>query len=123
MNIALWVIQGLLAAAFLLAGGMKLTQPIDTLGKSMTWVLAAPPALVRFIGGAETLGAVGLILPMATRLLPWLTVAAGVGLALVMVLAAGFHLSRGEAPRVPANVVLLLLAVFVVIGRWVIVPA
>lgn len=122
MNVALWVVQGLLAAAFLLAGGIKLTQPIDTQAKSMDWVRAVP-SLVRFIGTAEVLGAIGLILPMVTHLLPWLTVAAGAGLALVMVSAAAFHLSRGEASRVPVNAVLLILAVFVVIGRWVIVPA
>jgi hypothetical protein len=122
MNIVLWVVQGLLAAAYVLAGGMKLIQPIDALGKRMDWVRAVPPALVRSIGAAETLGAIGLILPMVTRILPGLTVAAASGLVLVQLSAASFHLSRGEGSRVPGNVVLLLLAVFVVIGRLAISP-
>jgi putative oxidoreductase len=123
MNIALWVVQALLAAAFLMAGGMKLTQPIDRQSKSLDWVRVVPPGFVRFIGAAEVLGAIGLILPMVTGILPWLTVAAGIGLAVVMVSAAVFHVSRGETVRVPTNLVLLLLAALVIVGRWVIAPA
>ena len=77
---------------------------------------------MRFIGAAEALGAIGLILPMLTGILPGLTVAAAIGLALVMALATAFHLSRGESSRVPGNAVLLLLALSVVIGRLVIAP-
>jgi hypothetical protein len=73
--------------------------------KDRGWVRAAP-SLVRFIGAAEVLAALGLILAIVTNILPWLTVAAGVGLALIMVSAATFHLSRGEASRVPVNAVL-----------------
>jgi putative oxidoreductase len=117
VNIALWIVQGLLAAAFLLFGFVKVSQPMDALGKRMAWVRAIPPAFVRFIGAAEVLGAVGLILPMLTRILPWLTVAAAIGLVVVQASAAIFHISRREVSAVPVNVVLLLLAVLVAIGR------
>jgi hypothetical protein len=117
MNVVLWFAQALLAAVFLLAGFPKATRSIDALSKRMDWVRAVPPGFVRCIGAAELLGAVGLVLPLATGILPWLTVAAAVGLVLVQVSAGAFHLSRGEAAVVPGNIVLLLLAVFVVIGR------
>jgi hypothetical protein len=122
MNVVLWVVQGLLAAAYLLAGGMKASRPVATLSKNMAWVSAVPVGLVRFIGVAELLGAVGLILPMLTNLAPWLTVAAAAGLVLVQVCAIAFHVSRHETRVVPTNVVLLLLAVLVLIGRVAIVP-
>jgi putative oxidoreductase len=122
-NVVLWVAQIVLAAAFLMAGFMKVSRPIIELSKRMSWVAALPPIYVRFIGAAEMLGGVGLILPMLTGTLPWLTVAAAIGLAVLMVSAAIFHLSRNEASHVPTNVVLLLLALFVIIGRWLIVRA
>src|SRR6266508_892297 len=70
MKYALWLVQGLLALAFLLAGLMKLTQPMDVLETSMGWPAALPAPLVRFIGLAELLGAIGLILPALTRIRP-----------------------------------------------------
>jgi hypothetical protein len=122
MSVVLWVIQVLLALAFLMAGFMKLTQPIATLSKRMAWTTAVPLGLVRFIGLAELLGGIGLILPMLIGVLPWLTVAAAMGLSIVMVSAGVFHLARHEASLVPVNVVLLILALVVVVGRLVIVP-
>lgn len=123
MDIALWIIQGLLALVYLMAGGMKATRPIDVLGKAMPWVRTAPAGFVRFIGVAEVLGAIGLILPMVTGRLTWLTVAAALGLVIVQVGAIIFHATRREMQRLPTNIVLLLLAVIVVIGRLAIVPA
>jgi len=122
MNIVLWVVQGLLAVAFLLAGFMKATRPIEVLSKQMAWVTALPMAFVRFIGVAEMLGAIGLILPLVTGILPWLTVAAAAGLVVVQISALIFHLSRNEQSNIPANVVLLLLAALIVVGRLAIVP-
>ncbi|HEX8036743.1 MAG TPA: DoxX family protein [Ktedonobacterales bacterium] len=122
MNIVLWISQGLLAAAYVMAGGMKAGRPIDMLGKSMEWVRAVPAGFVRFIGAAEVLGAVGLILPMVTGTLPGLTVAAAVGLVVVQVGAIIVHVTRHEVQKIPTNIVLLLLAVFVAIGRLAIVP-
>jgi putative oxidoreductase len=123
MSVVLWIVQALLAAAYVLAGSMKAFRPLEALKKSMTWVSAVPAGLVRFVGIAELLGAIGLILPMVTNLAPGLTVAAAAGLVLVQVCAIVFHLSRHEARVVPGNIVLLLLALFVLIGRVAIVPA
>jgi putative oxidoreductase len=118
MKYALWIVQVLLALVFLATSAMKLLMPIDQLAANMEWVNAVPELLVRFIGLAEVAGALGLILPAATRVQPQLTPLAAAGLALIMVLAAIFHLSRGEAPLVIANAVLFALAAFVAYGRW-----
>ncbi len=117
MKVALWIAQALLALAFLAAGAMKLTQPLATLATSMAWTADVPGALVRLIGLAEVLGALGLVLPAATRILPRLTVVAAAALALDMVLAAIFHLARGEAMLVPVNLILAALLAFVAWGR------
>jgi putative oxidoreductase len=117
MNIALWVVQILAALAFLLAGFTKATQPLESIAKQMTWVPTVPAPFVRFIGGAEILGAIGLILPAATHIASGLTIAAAFALAFVMVSAIVFHISRKEYPNLGANVVLLALALFIAIGR------
>jgi hypothetical protein len=117
MNAALWGAQGLLAALFLAAGLMKTTAPIEQLQANMPWVNGAMGPLVRFIGSTELLGALGLILPAATRIKPWLTPLAALGLATVMVLAAATHTARGEFPMIGINAVLGGLAAFVAWGR------
>lgn len=116
LHIALWLVQGLLALAFGAAGLMKLTTPIATLASTMAWVESAP-WLVRFIGGAELLGAIGLILPAATRILPQLTIWAAAGLNTIMVLALGLHVYRGEWSALTAPFVLGVMASFIVWGR------
>jgi putative oxidoreductase len=122
MNIVLWIAQGLLAIAYVLAGSMKAFRPVEQLSKNMKWVTAVPAGLVRFIGIAEVVGGIGLIIPMVTNIAPGLTVAAAAGLVLVQVCAIVFHVSRGEARGLPANLVLLLLALLVLVGRVAIVP-
>lgn len=123
MRIALWTVQVLLALAFLGAGTMKLTSPIpDLLAAGMWYADDAGGWLIRFIGLSELLGAVGLVLPAATRILPWLTPLAGAGLATVMVLAMGTHASAGEWGALPVNAVLGGLAAFVAWGRAVKAP-
>jgi uncharacterized membrane protein YphA (DoxX/SURF4 family) len=122
MNIALWIVQILLALAFALAGIMKVTQPIDRLETRMEWVKDVGPRGVPLIGSLEILGAIGLILPAVTGILPWLTPVAAAGLALTMVGAMITHGRRGEYSSIGANLVLLVLALFVVYGRFVIVP-
>jgi hypothetical protein len=77
---------------------------------------------VRFIGVAEVLGGLGLILPAATRILPWLTPVAAAGLALDMLLATLVHLVRGEVGLVVVPLLLGLLAALVAYGRWRVVP-
>jgi uncharacterized membrane protein YphA (DoxX/SURF4 family) len=122
VNIAFWVVQILLALAFLAAGFPKATQPIPALAKRITWAKDIPTPLVRFIGVAEILGALGLILPALTGILPWLTVAAAIGLAIMMVAAIIFHLMRGETSRIALNIVFLLLLLFVMYGRIALAP-
>jgi uncharacterized membrane protein YphA (DoxX/SURF4 family) len=122
MNIVLWIVQILLALAFAMAGIMKVTQPIDKLEARMGWVKNVGPRGVRLIGSLELLGAIGLILPAVTGIWPWLTPLAAAGLALTMVGAMITHGRRGEYSSIGANLVLLVLALFVVYGRFVIVP-
>jgi len=122
MKYLLWAPQILLALAFLGSGAIKLTQPYDALAAQMVWVPAVPEPLIRFIGLAEVLGSLGLILPAATRIQPWLTPLAAAGLALTMLLATGFHLMRGELTLAIPSTVLLLLSAFVAYGRRSLVP-
>lgn len=117
LNIALWIAQSLLAAMFVMAGTMKLTSPIETLAESLPWITTVPAVLVRFIGLSELLGGFGLLLPSILKIKPQLSVWAAKGLTAVMVLAAFFHVSRGEFSAIGMNVILLLIAVFVFWGR------
>lgn len=118
LHYGLWVAQLLLGVAFLMAGLMKATTPIADLAAKMAWVPGTPEALVRFIGVSELLGGLGLILPAATRIQPKLTPIAAAALTVVMVLAAGLHVMRGELGVLPVNVVLGGLAAFVAWGRF-----
>jgi uncharacterized membrane protein YphA (DoxX/SURF4 family) len=115
MKIALWIVQVLLAFFFVAAGSMKLFA-FDQFAASAP-ALADQRGLVTFIGICELAGAVGLILPRLTGILPVLTTWAAVGLGTIMVLATGFHLSRGEVPHAVVTIILLALAAFVVYGR------
>ena len=117
LNFWLWVAAGLLAVLYGMAGGMKATQPIVKLDQMMKWP-GQYPRLTRFVGVAEVAGAIGLILPVLTNILAWLTPLAALALVAVQVLAIGFHVMRKEAQVLPMNVVLLLLAAFVAWGRW-----
>jgi putative oxidoreductase len=117
LHLGLWVVQGLLGAMFLAIGAMKVTQPIPVLANTLGWPAAVPAPLVRVIGLAELLGGLGLILPAATGVKPMLTPLAGVGLAMVTLLAAIFHIRRGELGALPLPLVLGGLAAFVAWGR------
>jgi uncharacterized membrane protein YphA (DoxX/SURF4 family) len=117
LHVVLWVVQCLLGAMFLAVGTMKATQPIANLANALGWPAEVPAALVRFIGMAEFLGGLGLILPAATRIKPMLTPLAGAGLATAMLFATIFHISHGEFRALPAPLVLGCLAAFVVWGR------
>jgi len=125
MNIVLWVVQVLLALMFLFHGRTMFSpsNPMpENMAKGMRYVVDLPPGLRRFIGICEILGGVGMILPALSGILPWLTPLAAAGLALIMLLAAGFHLPRREYPNMVFNVILLALAAFVAYGRFVITP-
>ncbi|MCI0648540.1 MAG: DoxX family protein [Chloroflexi bacterium] len=123
MNIALWIVQILLAIVFLMAGVTKITQPTEKLvERGMGFVEDFSPNTIRLIGVLEVLGAIGVVLPALTGILPWLTPLAAVGLALTMVGAALTHLRRGEYPNIIANVILFALTVFVAYGQFVLIP-
>lgn len=118
LNVALWIVQLALGAMFGMAGFMKLAQPIAELQSQMAWVTDVPPPMVRVIGLSELAGALGVVLPWATGIQRRLTSLAALGLVSVMLLAAVFHLVRGELGALPINMVLGGLAAFVAWGRW-----
>jgi hypothetical protein len=117
LNVSLWAAQLLLAALFFLVGYTHAAAPIAVAIQRAPWVASLPVALVRFIGVAELAGAIGLLLPAATRIRPMLTPLAAAGLAIMMLLAIPFHLLRGEASAVGINLVLGSLAALVAFGR------
>jgi uncharacterized membrane protein YphA (DoxX/SURF4 family) len=123
MNIALWIVAGLLAAMYIMTGGMKAFTPSKA-KEQLPWAKRHSDAFIRFVGAAELLGALGLVLPLLTGILPWLTPLAAVGLALVQLLAIFMeHVPNKETRVLAMNVVLLLLAAFVAYGRFFILPA
>jgi len=119
MNIFLWVLQVLLAVAFLAHGWLFLSPPA-----SMVEVMNASirPAFRTFIGLAEVLAAVGLTLPGITRVLPWLISYAAAGLMIVMVSATIFHTIRGEIGSAITTAILFVLIAFVAYMRWKVKP-
>jgi uncharacterized membrane protein YphA (DoxX/SURF4 family) len=119
VNILLWVLQVLLAAAFLAHGLMFLFPPAD-----MVAVMNAsiPPALRYLIGVAEVLAAIGLTLPGITRIRPSLVPAAAAGLVIVMIGAVSLHSWRGEVSAAATTAILLVLVTFVAYARWKILP-
>ncbi|MCR8657694.1 DoxX family protein [Paenibacillus endoradicis] len=117
MNIALWIVQGLLALMFIGAGSTKAFQ-YEKAKTSLPWVKDYSRGYVAFIGISEVLGGIGLIVPYATGIAPVLTSIAAIALAVVMVFAAVFHAKRKEYSGLVMNIILLALAVFVAIGRF-----
>ena len=110
---ALWTVQGVLAALFLFAGGMKLITPVEVLAVMSPF----PGEFIRFIGVCEVLGAVGLILPCALRIRRELTPLAAAGLAIIMVGATMTTLAIGGGVLALIDVVIGVLAATVVYGR------
>jgi uncharacterized membrane protein len=118
VNVALWIVAGVLAVMFGMAGVMKSTQPKDRLAEKLPWVADVSLPTLRVIGVSELLGAVGLILPAWTGIVPILTPIAAVGLAVIMALAVVTHARRKESGAIVFNLVLLAAAVFVAWGRF-----
>jgi uncharacterized membrane protein YphA (DoxX/SURF4 family) len=115
MNIILWVLQILLAVAFLAHGWMFLFPPahlVDVMNASI------PVPFRLFIGVAEVLAAIGLTLPGITRIMPWLVPCAAAGLIIVMIGATILHISRNEVSSAITTAVLLVLVTFVAYMRW-----
>jgi len=120
MNIALWIVQALLAALFLFAGGMKLVLPIEEMMKQMP--LPLPGWFVRFTGIVEGLGALGLILPWLLGIRPNLTPLAAAGLVIVMIGATVYTAAAGDLASALMPLLVGLLCAFVAYGRWRLAP-
>lgn len=114
MNIALWIVQALLAAIFLFAGSMKLVLPLEELAGPVP----LPGLFLRFIGVCEVLGALGLILPGLAGIRPGLTPLATAGLLIIMIGAVVVTLMGGDIVTALIPLVVVLISAFVVYGRW-----
>ena len=117
MNIALWIVQGILALLFLMAGIIKSTQSKENLLPKLPWVKDFSLNTVRLVGMAELLAALGLVLPMVLDIFPILTSLSSIGLSLIMIFAMVYHYSKKEIKEIGFNLVILLMALFVTYGR------
>jgi hypothetical protein len=121
MNVALWIVAGLLAAVFVVASTTKMFVPREKImvaGAAAQWVQDFSPAALRAIGAVEVLGAVGLILPAALDIAPVLVPVAAVGAALLFASAVTMRLRRGERVTIVPDLIYLAMAVFVAVGRF-----
>jgi uncharacterized membrane protein YphA (DoxX/SURF4 family) len=118
MNIALWIVQALLAAVFLFAGGMKFVMSVE----EMTKQVPMPGWFLRFIGVCEVLGALGLILPRLLHIRPGLTPLAAAGLVIIMIGATVLTLMTSDITMALAPLAVGILAAFVAYGRWRLTP-
>ena len=118
MNVALWIVQILLAAEFLFSGVMKFVTPVEEMTKQM----ALPGWFLHFIGAAEVLGGLGLILPALSGIWPRLTPLAAIGLVVIMIGATVVTLMIGGGVLVLIPLLTGILAAFVAYGRWRILP-
>jgi hypothetical protein len=119
MNIVLWVLQVLLALAFLAHGLMFLFPPASVVEQMNA---SLPRWFQLFLGVAEVLAAIGLTLPGVTRMMPWLVPAAAFGIMIVVASATVYHFIRGEISSGVITFVLLLLATAVAYYRWRVAP-
>jgi hypothetical protein len=117
--VALWIVQGLLAATFLFAGSMKFVMPVEVMTKDTPYLSGL---FIQFIGVAEVLGAIGLVLPSLLRIRPGLTSLAASGLVIIMIGATVITLTTPQPTGAIVPFVVGLLSVFVAFGRWRFVP-
>lgn len=118
MNTVIWIAQGILAAVFLAAGLLKLTNTRAALKDKTPYVEDFTDGQVKTIGTLEVLSAIGVVLPGALKVLPALSPIAACGQALTMIAAAATLIRRGEHAHVPLNLVIFALAVFVAVERF-----
>lgn len=117
LNVSLWIVQILLAAVYGFAGVVKLVTPIAELTARFGWVGMFGEEFARVLGACELTGALGLLLPIATGILPRLTPLAALCLVLVQVCAIAYHISQNEFNGLPLNAALLAAAALVAWGR------
>lgn len=116
MNVALWILQALLAALFVFAGATKLIMPIEEMTQQMP--VALPGIFLRFIGVCEVLGGLGLVLPWLLRIQPKLTPLAAAGLVIIMIGATAITLMTGQIAMALMPLVTGILCLLVAYGRW-----
>jgi hypothetical protein len=114
LTVTLWALQGLLAALFLFAGGAKLVLPLEALRGPVEF----PGLFLRFIGVAEVLGALGLLLPGLVRVRTELTPLAAAGLVIIMIGATVTIVASGDVASAPFPLAVGVLAALVAYGRW-----
>jgi hypothetical protein len=117
LNIALWVLQVILASIFIWAAWMKLLSPFDKLTALWPWTGQIPITIVKLTGVIDLLGAMGLILPALLRIKPKLTPITAIAIILQMICAAIFHILRGEASVIGVNIFFAIAAAFIAWGR------
>lgn len=118
LNLALWVVQTLLAVTFVGTGVWKLLTPVADLAAKMPWMGEVSPAFLHTTAVLDLLGGVGVFLPSATGIAPRLSALAALGCVGLMASAIVFHLQRGEAASTPFNVVMAALSAIVAWGRY-----
>lgn len=118
MNIIIWILQIIVAFMFLMAGSMKTFLPKEKLDQKIPISDHFPMPVVRFIGVAELLGAIGIIVPWLTGISPVLTPVAASALAFVMVLAGIYHAKQKEYKSLPMNIGLFVFATLVAWFRF-----
>ena len=117
MNTALWIVQGMLGGMMLILGVMKSFLPVEKLNK-FSWTTRNSKNFTRFVGISELMIGLGLVLPQLTGILPLLTSIAAASLCLIMIFAITEHIRYKETHDVPKNVIILLLAAFIAVGRF-----
>jgi hypothetical protein len=118
MIIAVWIVSGLLALVYVIAGGVKVVASRETVQSRLSWTRHARVWQVKAVGTIEVLAAIGLVAPPLTHILTILAAVAAAGLVLVQVVAIGVHVRIGEGRQIAVNIVLLLLALFVATARF-----
>jgi uncharacterized membrane protein YphA (DoxX/SURF4 family) len=120
METVIWIAQGVLAALMLVSGAQKLARTKEQLLASgnMNWTEDFAPGQIKGIGALELLAAIGLIVPAALDVVPYLTALAATGVVLLMLGAAATHLRRGERQVLPINLTIAAIALFIAVERF-----
>ena len=117
MNIALWVVQILLALIYGSAAFRKLFR-LEKVRADQEWARRSSDGYIRFVAASQLLGVAGMLFPMLTGIFPWLTPLAAIGFCIIQILAAQWHIRLKEYNILSVNLFLLTLSLFVAIGRW-----
>jgi len=117
MNIALWVVQILLALIYGSAAFRKLFQ-LEKMRADQEWARRSSDGYIRFVATSQLLGVAGMLFPIPTDIFPWLTPLAAIGFCIIQILGAQWHIRLKEYNILSVNLFLLALSLFVAIGRW-----